>query len=514
MMNYDTWKLITESLQGGVTLGLSRPNVVGGVVGAHSFSEEGFGKNAGKDYEDDDEGDEDYDDEDEYDGQQTDDGEDDDDGLDGDVIGSSSEDDGPSKGFPPDDSQDLDGLPTPDEAMLGDDEFGDEGDPFSPEDFFGPEGEEGGDFGGDEGGFDPKAPVSQGDDMNFLKDIDPSMLGDEFGGDDDFGGAGAGGGHDLGGLEGLDDLDGLDGQEGGVEEPCPDCNAEGEHEDGDPDCPSCQGVGFIDGGEGDDFGGDLGGLEGLDDLDAGFEDEPAEVDDDANFMSSLASFMRKENRKPRRGNVYNEFAPIAAAAAPALAGGGGAAAAGGAGAAGAAGGATSGGLMAGAGRLAAQMGQQAVVQQGANAMQNMTPQQQQQMAKKMVKFMTKDGRERKFMAKDGRKCKSTHCEQDAFMNSLTNQARGTTWQKYKSGLTEDALLMKSIDPNYDEFSDYYAPQPGQKGFAPSGRVGGIGGGYTKNDFKDIPTLGESTGYMTLDEYAAAKRKALRRRKSR
>jgi hypothetical protein len=112
-------------------------------------------------------------------------------------------------------------------------------------------------------------------------------------------------------------------------------------------------------------------------------------------------------------------------------------------------------------------------------------------------FMAKDA-PRKFMKKDADR-KHCPCETTEFLDSLCSSAKGNNC-KNASGITEDALL-KAIDPNYES-----EPQAGDYGFAPSGRVGSIGGGYTKDDFRDIPVLGESKKskkrYPTLNEYAA------------
>jgi hypothetical protein len=199
---------INEAFQGSVPLGLSRPDTVGGLVGSQLG--EGFG--------DDDDDDEDDDDE-EYDSQQTHDDDDDaefgggDDHKEGDLVGSSDPDEGPTKMWPPDSEEDADALPTPDEEMLGADDFGDEegDDDFLASLGAGAGGEElgGGEFGDDEGddlasalaGGMGDAPGAGGDleggDMGFLDDMPMDLLGPEFGG-----------------------------EEGGMTEvPCPDCKA-------------------------------------------------------------------------------------------------------------------------------------------------------------------------------------------------------------------------------------------------------------------------------------------------
>ncbi len=186
MMKFNEWKLIQESLAGGMTLGLTRPNVVGGIMGAQ-ISEE-FG-----DDEDEDDQDEDS---------EEDDSEDDD--LEGDLMGSPDED-GVEQGFPPDDSEEMDGLPTPDEEMLGADDLSSDlaktGTPVTPDQMVG---------------------ATRGGEDDFLKDIDTDLLGDDEGGGE---------------------------AEAAPEMPCPDCNPDGAEEVGDEHCETCQGMGFVPGGE-------------------------------------------------------------------------------------------------------------------------------------------------------------------------------------------------------------------------------------------------------------------------
>jgi hypothetical protein len=564
MMKLNEWQMMRESFH---TLGLSRPSTLG-LMGSRI-----------QEWDDDDDDEE----EDDYDGEQLD---DDDDGLDGDVIGSSDADEGPDKNWPPDTEEEEDGLPTPDEENLGpDDSFpGDfAGDSEDDDDFlaamgaghpgddagfdggFGGEGDFGGEGGledleglGGEGGFGGGFGDEEGGEgMDFLKDIDPQLLGGEGG------------------------EDGVGGEEGGVGgEPCPDCNPDG-HEIGDPDCETCAGVGFLDdGGEeygpeltGDEFAGEFGGDSsfgdaGLDDEEGlGLDDEEGlgldgeeglgldgeedsafggeELDDEpedhhAKVNAMMAQYMKKYMRKEWY-NKFHEIAPVVAAAAPAMAGTAGAGAAGagaaGAGAAGAGGmgamGGAAGGAAGGMGGMGSfasnpmmnQMAQQAAQGAGQQAMNNMTAPQQQQMAKRMIKFMSKKG-ERSFMAADAPKrknkwkkhcpCESTQhvdyqCSDSDFLKSLAGSAKGQRG-KGSSGITEDALFALA-DPNAE-----YAkgePRPGDYGYAPAGRVGTIGGGnYSMDDFQELPTLGESVQYPTLAEYAAfkARKKAARRRR--
>ena len=176
-MRYREWKLINEALAGVTPLGLSNPHTLGGPLGTSLREAE---KEDLLDDEDDEMEDEDGDEE------------------ETDLFGDEEMD--PDMDFPPDDSEDMDGLPTPDEEMLGDDEMDD----------MDGEGE---------------------DDMSFLNDIDPDLagldddeagLGDEMlGGDheepdaDDMGGEPDMDMDDMGDedLEGLglddDDMDGM-----------------------------------------------------------------------------------------------------------------------------------------------------------------------------------------------------------------------------------------------------------------------------------------------------------------
>jgi len=101
--------------------------------------------------------------------------------------------------------------------------------------------------------------------------------------------------------------------------------------------------------------------------------------------------------------------------------------------------------------------------------------------------------EKKSKNKEADSKKHCNCESDSFLDSLAKQTNGTQ----KSSLAEDALFT-AIDSSATDSSD----EPGQIGFAPQGRIGSIGGGYTKDDFSDIPVLGESHRLPTLTEWAA------------
>jgi hypothetical protein len=264
---------------------------------------------------------------------------------------------------------------------------------------------------------------------------------------------------------------------------------------------------------GPELTGDGDGLDALGGDDLGGDDELAALND------KMASYMKKYMKK--EWSQFSEFAPVAAAAAPALMGGAGA----GAGAAGAAGG--MGGMGAMMGRMAASpmaqnMAGQAASGAGAQAVNNMMQPQQQQMKKRMIKFMSKKG-ERSFMAADSRKhnpknpwkkhcpCESFseyECSDADFLKSLTSGAqRGG---RGRSGYSEDALF--AFAGPGEEYAQG-EPQAGTIGFAPQGRVGSIGGGYTQQDVQDIPVM-ESHRYPTLAQYAAmkARKKSAKRRK--
>lgn len=310
MISYKEWKLLQESVNPGFTLGLGAKPTIGGVIGS-KLQEVGFNPDEDEEDVDDEELEDDFEDEEAE--------EDEDDGLEGDLFGA-SEDEGPEKSFPPDDSEEMDGLPTPDEEMLGGDELGDD------------LGAEGDDLGAAIGG--PPAPVEDEPDMDsLLGDIDPELAG----------------------------LDGdFDPSEFG--EPCPDCNADG-NGDGDPECPTCAGSGFLTDPVGEE--------EGEGDLD---------------FMQDLPALPGPEESGPETCN--------------------------------------------------------------------------------------------KFMSKSAPLVGTRGETGDDFLANLTNNA--TVQRKFKSGLAEDYLI----------HSEPQEPQPGQVGFAPQSRVGAIGGGYTQDDIKDIPVLGE------------------------
>ena len=233
MMKYNEWKLLNESL---FSLGLKSQPTVGGPIGGTGIYEGGFDFNKKDDEDDSDE--DDYDDDDDSDDDEDPVGDDElkDNQLDGDVFGASKEEGGPAKSFPPEDSEDMDD----DDMDFDDDQF----------DLA---------FGADKG----MDHASMGGD-----DLDGEDLGDDdagLGHDHDMGGMDDLGGDDLG-LGGNDDMgmDDLGGDDMGDDlggEPCPDCNPDG-HGEGDPECHTCHGHGFLDDGDdgkidGDDMGHDI-----------------------------------------------------------------------------------------------------------------------------------------------------------------------------------------------------------------------------------------------------------------
>ena len=115
----------------------------------------------------------------------------------------------------------------------------------------------------------------------------------------------------------------------------------------------------------------------------------------------------------------------------------------------------------------------------------------------MRKFMKKEGccDNKGYMKKDGKKAKSCNksmkeesCADDDFLSSLLNPTKIDLNQKFGSGLDEDALF--ALDEPQDGVGEA-EPQAGDVGFSPQGKVGsGLGGGYTMDDFSDMPTLGQ------------------------
>ena len=135
------------------------------------------------------------------------------------------------------------------------------------------------------------------------------------------------------------------------------------------------------------------------------------------------------------------------------------------------------------------------------------------MTKKSRKFMHKDAgkKPRKHMCKSGgcddgvksredmtdmaanhfgttkKECVGTYEEtEDQFFNTLRTAAKGDhSLGKQFSGLSED-MLVRMNDPNANFASN--EPEAGQSGFAPQGRIGSLGGGYTQDDLQDIKTM--------------------------
>ena len=449
MMKYNEWKILQEST---FSLGLKTPPTVGGPIGGTGFYEGGF--NLGKTQGDED----DYDDEDEDGEDDDEDGDLSDDQLDGDIFGADKSEGGPEKSFPPDDSEDMDGKDgmddvlggiDPDLAGLGDDKGGFGGSMGG----IGGGGEMGGM--GDEGGDQ----LGGGDDFDLNAMGDGGLGGDEMGGGlDDLGSMdGLGGGDEMGlggdemGGDGLDDM-------GDAGEPCPDCNPDGMNDEGDPACQSCHGKGHID----DKGGGEIGG------------DDMGHDIDMMNFMNHMKNYATKYMDAKHQKKFMG-----------------------------------TGSLM---GQQQPQAGQmQPQPQMNAQQMQQMMQQMQQQ-PKPNGAGQTQPQFQKKFMAKGpqkpvlntrrpdiGEDMKKSYCgacenvvgtykeTHDDFLANLTSHAKGETRKKFSSGIKEDALL-QAVDPNYGAEAQSGA---GQFGFAPQGRIGAIGGGYTQQDMQDLPVLGES-----------------------
>lgn len=245
MMKYNEWKMLQESVAPSFSLGLKNQQNLG-FVGSNLQE---FGNpndeedSEDEDTEEGDEGDEDIED----------------DMLDGDIMGAGSDEGGPEKSFPPDDSDaigdkgdddgmaDLLGGIDPDLAGLGGDAPG-----MGAPEMGGPEMDMG--MGGPEMDADPMGgaiedPMAGGDAAAAI--LGPEMGGDEMGGDE------------------------MGGDEMGEEIPCMDCNPDGTGEP-DPECQTCQGVGFMP----DEAGGEMGG-----------EADPAA--EKMNFLDMMRSYQKK-----------------------------------------------------------------------------------------------------------------------------------------------------------------------------------------------------------------------------
>jgi hypothetical protein len=447
MLNYKDWETLNESIGTGYTLGLTNPASLG-LVG-DNFQE------AKPPFVDDEDDDDDEDGDEDYDGEITDDEEDD--GLEGDIMGGDEEDgimgsgEGPESSFPPDgdmdDAEDDDEMAgvlgdiDPELAGLGDDELGPE--------------LTGGDMGDLEGG-DMDMGDLEGGDMDMGDE-----LGDEMG-DMDMGG-------EMGDME-MGDMemgDELGDEMGGEMMPCPDCCPDGDIENCDPECETCGGMGEVE----DEMGGEMGDLDvDMEDDMGGMDMGDEDVEGDAIAMTDLMHRMQDY--------MSRYMAP----------------------------------------KMAAHMGDH--MDSGAKYMSKMAPD-----TNLAAKHKADSGsgqvrrpkhpikvKARSFMHKDeGKKhmC-SGKCEtfvgaaDETHEDFLSNLAKGATSglpQKGRSGLSEDALF-QVVSP---EEMSAPEPQAGGVGFAPQGRVGAIGGGYTQDDISDIPVLGEAKKrYITLDEYIAKK----------
>ena len=463
MMNYKDWETLNESIGTGYTLGLTNPTTLG-LVGDHY-------QEAKPPFLDDDE-DEDDDD---YDGDLADEDEEED-GLEGDIMGGEEEDgimgseEGPESSFPPDgdmdDADDEDdemagvlGDIDPDLAGLGDD------DELGPE-LTGDMGDEMGDMEmGDELG-DEMGDMDMGDEMGDMEMGDE--LGDEMG-DMDMG-------DEMGDMDMGDEMGDMDmGDEMGMEMPCPTCNMDGEMEEGEPDCEECGGEGFI----ADEEGGDL-DVDMEDDM-GGMGDE-ADVEGEGLAVSDLMHRMQDY--------MQRYMAPKMAAH-----------------------------MDSGSEYMAADDNLAAKHKADAGSGEVRRP--THAIKAKARSFMSKDAHDKsmknmKNMDADLKKnmkhmCGGGTCENfvgsqtethDDFLANLMRSTVEGLPQGGKSGLSEDALF-QVVDQD-DGFPQAVKPEVGEVGFAPQGRVGGIGGGYTQDDISDIPTLGEGRKYITLDQYIAKK----------
>lgn len=515
MMNYKDWETLNESIGTGYTLGLVNPASLGLVGDNFQEARPPFI------HDDDDEDEEDGDD---YDGDITDD--DEDDGLEGDIMGGEEEDgimgseEGPESSFPPDGDmddaeEDDDGMGgilgdiDPELAGLEDDKIGPDGEMTGMGDELGPE-------------------LTGGEMGDEMGDMDMGDLGDEMG--------------DMG-------------DEMGMMMPCPECNPDGDMEEGDPACEICGGEGEVADEEGGDLDVDMAGdMEG--DMGMDMEEDPeGEVIAVSDLMHRMQDYMSRY------------MAPKMSAHMDAGGGGGGAE------------------YMAADNNQAAKYSKQAMAgrstpstpphaksksfmnkserraqgekkaygdasfereQEARNARKGGgQPHGQAQSAgrfvhggelhdfedhmKKMkhmdkMKYMDKEHKHEKNMKKMSymkhmKNMDKSHMKNmkrmkqenfvgsdrethDDFLANLMQSALDGLPKKGKSGLSEDALF-QVVSPEEMAAPD---PQVGGVGFAPQGRVGEIGGGYTQDDISDIPVLGEGKKgrYITLDQYIAKK----------
>jgi hypothetical protein len=422
MMKYNEWKLLQESIAPGFSLGLKNQQSLG-FVGSNLQEFDNPHDHDEDDEDDDEDGDDDLED----------------DMLDGDILGAGSDEGGPEKSFPPDDSGD-DGPPAQDgdddgmAAVLGG---------IDP-DLAGLGGDEMGAGPGPEMGHQELGDLATGGDLGALAGGDmgdpmAAMGGPEMGGPDM--------GGDLGGDMGAPEMGGdMD-----MGMPCPDCNPDGQGEP-DPECHTCQGVGFLP----DEMGGDdmgLGGDElGQQDVDPGIEK--------MNYMDMMRSYQKK----------YMSAAPAASPTAP------------------------MGGSVGNVGMAKPAISQQAkFMSKCAPKMMSANNKMPHPMHNKMnpVKHCGTGCYEANNMG--------TYQETDAdFMASLSSHATGTARRKWSSGIQEDSLL-QAVDAAYAPAE----PKAGDVGFAPQSKIGAVGaGGYTQQDVEDIPVMERK--YPTLKEWAAKK----------
>lgn len=72
---------------------------------------------------------------------------------------------------------------------------------------------------------------------------------------------------------------------------------------------------------------------------------------------------------------------------------------------------------------------------------------------------------------------------DDFFSSLRSQAKGNIGDKNTSGIAEEILIAMDGQKQVE-------PGPGEVGFAPQVRMNQIGNGFSMDDFKELPTLGQ------------------------
>jgi len=298
------------------------------------------------------------------------------------------------------------------------------------------------------------------------------LMGDEMGGEGDMDGDEMGGEGDMDGDEFGDEM-GLD--DTAADLPCPDCNPEGEMEEGEPECETCGGEGYVT----DD---QMEMPEEPGSIDAGMADGGMGEEGMGGPAGEMMDLMSKMN------SYCAKYMPAMMQA-----------------------------------QMSAQMGSQMAshskkfMDKDADEADDGDKKESgfEKFRKAKGKSKGKDKGENPFASKgkdkgEGKKCCEKPdcedpdcCKEDVdFMNSLTDGARGTIHQKWSStGLKEDALLAPVVPPQEEAPQD----QAGDVGFAPQGRVGGIGNGYSMSDFSEIPTLGESHNYNTFENFIKSKK---------